>query len=148
MTSFTLLLLSLRAATQGYLLNKVVLRSSHQDAVFNIAVLHLWRNSLKNTCDRVRFLVNLHVTLSNFEPLRPKFKYFITVLINEQLLLQSFSRKLLLDSEKLEKISISNNQQIPCWQATTLLRTSLQTFPWGFFKTCICYLHCHFQILN
>ena len=43
--------------------NKSVLRSSHQDTFFNIAVLRLWRNSLKNTCDVVRFLENLHVTL-------------------------------------------------------------------------------------
>ena len=34
-----------------------------------------------------RFLVNSHVTLSNFKPLLRKFKYFITALINEQLLL-------------------------------------------------------------
>ena len=41
------------------------------------------------------FLVNLHVTLSNFEPLLRKFKYFITALINvEQLLLQITSRNL------------------------------------------------------
>ena len=127
--------LFLGAAIQENLRNKVVLRSSHQDAFSNIAVLHLWRSSLKNTYDGVRFLVNLHVTISNFEPLLRKFKYFITALINEQLLLQSTSRKLLLDSEKLEKISIRNNQQIPCWQATTLLRTSLQTFPWKLFET-------------
>ena len=48
--------------------NKFVLRSSHQDVFFNIAVLHLWWNYLKNSCDGVPFLLNLHVTLSNFEP--------------------------------------------------------------------------------
>ena len=79
--------LFLGAAIQENLRNKVVLRISHQDTFFNIAVQHLRRNSLKNTCDRVRFLVNLHVTLSNFEPLLRKFKYFIRALINEQLLL-------------------------------------------------------------
>ena len=43
---------------------------------------------LKNYCDGVRVLVNLHVTLSNIEPLLQKFKVFITALINaEQLLL-------------------------------------------------------------
>ena len=52
-----------------------------------IAVLHLWRNYLKYTFDEVWFLANLHVTPSNFEPLVRKFKYFITVLINEQLIL-------------------------------------------------------------
>ena len=62
--------------------NKFVLRSSHQDAIFSIAVLHLRWNSLKNTCDGVRFFVNLHVTLSNFEPLLREKLYFITALIN------------------------------------------------------------------
>ena len=41
---------------------------------------------LEEYFDEVRFLVNLHVTLSNFEPLLQKFKHFITTLINEQLL--------------------------------------------------------------
>ena len=31
--------------------NKFVLRSSHQDAFFNITALDLWQNSLKNTYD-------------------------------------------------------------------------------------------------
>ena len=63
--------------------NKFVFRSSHQVAFFNIAVLHLWRNSLKNTCDEVRFFVNLHVTLSNFEPCHISVEklYFITALM-------------------------------------------------------------------
>ena len=44
---------------------------------------------------RVRFLVNLHVTLCNFEPLLEKFKYFITTLINaKQPLLKITSRNL------------------------------------------------------
>ena len=38
----------------------------------------------ENYCDGVRFLVNLHVTLSNFEPLLQKFKYFITALVNAE----------------------------------------------------------------
>ena len=42
---------------------------------------------VKNYCDGVQLLVNLHVALSNFEALLWKFKYFITALINvEQLL--------------------------------------------------------------
>ena len=45
------------AAMQEYFQNKIVLRSSHQDTFFNIAVLQLWWNSLKNTCDWVQFLV-------------------------------------------------------------------------------------------
>ena len=65
----------LGAAIQEYL----------QGAFFNIGVLHLWRHSLKNTCDGQWFLVNLHLTLSNSEPLLQKFKYFVTTLINEQL---------------------------------------------------------------
>ena len=36
--------------------------------------------------------------------------------------------------ENLGKILV-RNKKIPCWQATTLLRTLLQTFPWEFFKT-------------
>ena len=52
--------------------NKFVLRSSHQDTFFKIAVLQLWSNSLKNTCDGVQFLVNFHGTLSSFEPLLQK----------------------------------------------------------------------------
>ena len=83
-------------AMQECFQNKFVLRSSHQDTFFNIAVLQLWWNSLKNTCDVVQFLVNFHVTLSSFEPLLRK-RYFITTLINaEQQLLQNTSRKLLL----------------------------------------------------
>ena len=83
-------------AMQECFQNKFVLRSSHQDLFFNIAVLQLWWNSLKNTCDVVQFLVNFHVTLSSFEPLLRK-RYFITTLINaEQQLLQNTSRKLLL----------------------------------------------------
>ena len=52
--------------------NKFVLRISHPDAFFNIAVLLLRYDSMKNTCDGEQFLVNLHVTLSNFEPLLRK----------------------------------------------------------------------------
>ena len=63
------------AAIQENLRNTVAIRSSHQDAFFNIAVRHLWRNSLKNYCDGVWFFVNLHVTFSNFEQLLQKFKY-------------------------------------------------------------------------
>ena len=44
----------------------------------------LWWIYLKNYCVGVRILVNLHVTLSNFEPLLRKFKYFITALINAE----------------------------------------------------------------
>ena len=51
-----------------------------QHAFFNTAIQHLSRNSLKHYYDGVRFLVNLHVTLSNFELLLWKFKYFITAL--------------------------------------------------------------------
>ena len=41
-----------------------------------------------NTTDGVRYLVNLHITLSNFEQLLRKLKYLITALISaEQLLL-------------------------------------------------------------
>ena len=61
--------LPLRSRLSGIFPNKFALRSSHQDTFFNIAVLHLWWNSLKNTGDGVQFLVNLHVTLTNFEPL-------------------------------------------------------------------------------
>ena len=39
----------------------VVIRSSHRDAVFNRAVLHLRSNSLKSICKKVQFLVNLDV---------------------------------------------------------------------------------------
>ena len=60
------------AAMQECFQDKFVLRSSHQDTFFNIAVLQLWWNSLKNTCDGVQFLVNFHVTLSSFEPLLRK----------------------------------------------------------------------------
>ena len=49
---------------QEYFWHEVVLKSSHQDAFFSVDVLDLWRNYLKNTCDGVRFLVNLHITLS------------------------------------------------------------------------------------
>ena len=93
------------AAMQECFQNKFVLRSSLQDAFFNIAVLHLWWNSLKNTCDEVRFLINLHVTLSNFELYdisaeklynAEKFHHSINA---EQKLLQKTSRKLLLRLE-------------------------------------------------
>ena len=58
------------------------------EAFSNIAVQHLQWNSLKNYCDEVQFLVNLHLTLSNFEPLLRKLNYFSTALVNaEQLLL-------------------------------------------------------------
>ena len=67
-----------------YFQNTAAFRSGHQDAFFNIAVFHLWRISLKNTFDGVRFPT---LTLSNFEALVGKLKYFITALINEQLLL-------------------------------------------------------------
>ena len=60
------------AVVQEYFQKKFVLRSSHQDVFFNIVVLHLWWNSLKNTGNRVQFLVNSHVTLTNFEPLLAK----------------------------------------------------------------------------
>ena len=60
------------ATMQECFQNKFVLRSSHQDTFFNIALLQLWWNSLKNTCDGVQFLVNFHVTLSSFEPLLQK----------------------------------------------------------------------------
>ena len=87
-----------------------VLRYSHQDAFFNIAVLRLWWKYLKNTCDGGRILVNLHVTLSNFEPLLWKFKYFIPALINaEQLLLYNTSVKLLPCTDNLGKILIRDN---------------------------------------
>ena len=60
------------AAMQEYFQNKIVLKSSHQDTFFNIAVPQLWWNSLKNSCDGMQFLVNFHVTLSSFEPLLQK----------------------------------------------------------------------------
>ena len=78
------------AAIQENFRNKVDIRSSYQDAFFNIALRQLCWNSLKNYCDRVQFLGNLYETLSNFEPLLRNFKYFITALINaEQLLFRS-----------------------------------------------------------
>ena len=52
---------------------------------FSTSLFDTYREIL---CNRVRFLVNLHLTLCNFEPLLRKFNYFITTLINaEQLLL-------------------------------------------------------------
>ena len=44
-------------AIQEYLQNNATLRSNHEDAFFDIAVLHLWRKYLKNTFDEVQFLV-------------------------------------------------------------------------------------------
>ena len=70
-----------KAAIEWYLKNKVVPRSSHLDAFFNIAVLHLKWNSSKNTSDGVHRLVNLYVMVSNFETLLRKFKWFITALM-------------------------------------------------------------------
>ena len=53
----------------------------------DIAVRHSKWNSLKNYCDGVRFLVNLYVTLSNFQPQLRKLVYSITALINAEQLL-------------------------------------------------------------
>ena len=53
------------AAIQENVRNKVVIRSSHQNAFCNIAVRRLYRNSLKNYCDGVGFLVKLHVNCFN-----------------------------------------------------------------------------------
>ena len=72
------------AAIQEYFQSKVVLRSSHQDAFFNIAVLQLWCNFLENTCKGKQFLINVHIMLSNFEPLLWRSKYFITALTNAE----------------------------------------------------------------
>ena len=91
-------------AIQENIRNKVAIRSSYQDAFSTIAVWQLCWNSLKNYCDGVWFLVNLHLTFSYFELLLQKFKYFIRALINvEQLLLQITPRNVFLCSENLEK---------------------------------------------
>ena len=46
--------------------SQLTLRSRHLDVFFNIAVLNLWSNSLKNTYDGMQFLVNLQLPLSCF----------------------------------------------------------------------------------
>ena len=76
---------------------------------FSILLFGTYRE-MKNYCDGVRFLVNLHVTFSNFEPLLQKFKYFITALMNaEPVLLQITPRNVFLCSENLGKILIWKN---------------------------------------
>ena len=55
----------------------------------------------------MRFLVNLHVTLPNLEPLLRKFKYFITALIDaEQLLLWITSRNLFVFLKSGENVNL------------------------------------------
>ena len=102
---------------------------------FSISLVYTYSEIFRKiTSDGVQLLVNLLVMLSNFEPLLRRFKYFITALINaEQLLLYNSSTSLC--SENLGKILIRNNQQTTCWHATTLLRTSMQSFPWKFCGT-------------
>ena len=98
------------AAIQANFQNKVAIRNSYQDAFFNTAVWQLCWNSLKNYCDGVRFLVNLHVTFFNFEPLLGKFKYFITSLMNaEQLLLQITRRNVFLFWKSGEKFNLEGS---------------------------------------
>ena len=97
-------------AIQENFWNKAATRSSYQDAFFNITVRQLCWNYLKNYCDGVQFLVNLHVTFSNFEPLLQKFKYFITALMNaEPVLLQITPRNVFLCSENPGRILIWKN---------------------------------------
>ena len=66
------LLLFWEATMQECFQNKFAVRSSHQDTFFNIAVLQLWWNSLKNSCDGMQYSVNFHITLSSFAPLLQK----------------------------------------------------------------------------
>ena len=56
----------LHLKTDSLLLADVLEEFRALDVLFNIAFPNLRSNSLKNTCDGVRFLVNLHVTLSCF----------------------------------------------------------------------------------
>ena len=61
--------LPLRSSYSRIFSKMIVIRSSHLDVFINNAVLNLRLNSLKQTCYRVQFLVNLHVALSWFWPL-------------------------------------------------------------------------------
>ena len=55
---------------------------------FSISLFDYYNEILWNVTEAECDSVNMHVTLSNFESLLRKFKYFITALINaEQLLL-------------------------------------------------------------
>ena len=69
-------------------ISKITLRSEAAIKIyFSISLFSLVEKLFKNTFDGVQFLVNLPITLSNFEVLVWMFKYFVTVLVNEQLLL-------------------------------------------------------------
>ena len=76
-------------------LKKIVLRDSNQVVLFNIAVLNLKPNSLKNIYDGLQFLVNLHVMLSCFWQLVQK-SYIWSHHFAKQLFLWNTSWKLLL----------------------------------------------------
>ena len=57
----------LEAAIQECSQKIIILRSSHQDVLFNITVLKLWLCSLKNTCDGIfsKFACNALLLLTN-----------------------------------------------------------------------------------
>ena len=82
--------LQLSLRIQEYFQNKAARRSSHQDAFFNITVLHLWRNYLKNTFDGVQFLVNLdpskHFLFSKTSSRRLEDVFSVTIFVCQDLL--------------------------------------------------------------
>ena len=88
------------AAIQECSQKMIVLRNSHRDIFFNIAIQNLWSNSLKSARDGAQFLVNLHVTLSCFWPLVQN-SYILSHHFAKKLLLWNTSWKLLLCSKTM-----------------------------------------------
>ena len=90
------------AAFQECFQKIIALKSSHQDVYFYIAILNLWRNSLKNTWDGAQLLVSLQVTRSSIWPLVQNI-YISSHHFAEQLLLWNTFQNLFLCLKKLEK---------------------------------------------
>ena len=47
-----------------------IIRSSHIEVIYKVAVLHLWSKKLKNTCERVQFFVRLQAYSRSGEQLQ------------------------------------------------------------------------------
>ena len=105
--------LPLRSSHIGMFLQEIRPETQPSRCIFRYRCSATVVKFLENTCDGVKFWVNLHVKFSSFEPLLRKL-YLITALINaEQKFLQNTSRKLLMfrssGSKMFLKIGVLKN---------------------------------------
>ena len=126
-------------------LKTIVLRSSHGDVFFNIGILNLWSNSLRNTCDGVQFLA---ISCYTFLLLTTSKESYIFLHHFAEQLLWNTSRKLLPCSEKPGRCKGKIHNNLTNSRTSNFLKKQRNEKVNFYLTHCIQFTHCFNKVFS